>query len=220
MNEKSVKIEINDLFDELKEQNKTLLNELSFHEKCVQLLQSYRNCLNSFHNNCICDQNIKNESIFNDLQIKYNYIFNRNKDFVEKFNDRNRDKINEKTEEVVNNWSERQKSFETKNGTKVMTINNDLIYSLVNNKPNIISFKINDSQIEYKCLEKEFEDKIEGNVDSNDNQVFHIINQNNKVLNNSELIGINNSKQNESKTNAEFVFGIKIFIKFKVYFEI
>ncbi len=36
MRKKSVKLEINDLFDELKEQNKRLLNELSFHEKCVQ----------------------------------------------------------------------------------------------------------------------------------------------------------------------------------------
>jgi hypothetical protein len=210
MCEKSVKIEINDLFDELKEQNKRLLNELSFHEKCVQLLQSYRNCLNSFNTDCNCDQNIKNKFILNDLEIKYNSVFNRNKGFVEEINDRNRDKSNEKTEEIVNNLSERQKLFQTKNGTKVMTINNDLIYSLVNNKPNIISFKINDSQIDYKYLEKEIEDKIEGNVDSNDNQVLDIINQNNKVLNNSELIGINNIEQNESKSDEEFVFGIKI----------
>jgi len=135
MNEKSVKIEINDLFDELKEQNKILLNELSFHEKCVQLLQSYRNCLNSFHNNCICDQNIKNKSIFNDLQIKYNYIFNRNKGFVEQIND-----------DFINNESEEN---------------------------------------EYK-----------------------IIDENNEFLSNSELIGIKNNKQNESKTNEEFAFGI------------
>jgi hypothetical protein len=47
-----------------------------------------------------------------------------------------------------------------------------------------------------------------------------IINQSNKVLNNSELIGIKSIEQNESKTNAEFVFGIKIFNKFKIYFEI
>jgi hypothetical protein len=87
MRKKSVKLEINDLFDDLKEQNKTLLNELSFLEKCVQLLQSYRNCLNTFYNNCICDQNIKNKFISNDLEIKYNSVFNRNKGFVEEFND-------------------------------------------------------------------------------------------------------------------------------------
>jgi hypothetical protein len=97
MCEKSVKIEINDLFDELKEQNKRLLNELSFHEKCVQLLQSYRNCLNSFNTDCNCDQNIKNKFILNDLEIKYNSVFNRNKGFVEEINDKMNDKSNEKT---------------------------------------------------------------------------------------------------------------------------
>jgi hypothetical protein len=135
MRKKSVKIEINDLFDELKKENKRLLNELSFHEKCVQLLQSYRNCLNTFYNNCICDQNIKNKSIFNDLQIKYNYIFNRNKGFVEQIND-----------DFINNESEEN---------------------------------------EYK-----------------------IIDENNEFLSNSELIVIKNNKQNESKTNEEFAFGI------------
>jgi hypothetical protein len=206
MCEKLIELELN----ELKEQYKRLLNELSFHEKCVQLLESYRNCLNTFYNNCICDQNIRNKSIFNDLENKYNSVFNRNKGFVEKINDKSNEKI-------VNNLSESQKSIQTKNESKVMTINNNLIYSLVNNKPKIISFKINDSQINYKYFfsvkesqefEKEIEDKIEENVDSNDNQVFHIINQNNKVLNNSELIEIENIEQNESKTDEEFVFGI------------
>jgi hypothetical protein len=203
----------------LKEQNKRLLNELSFHEKCVQLLQSYRNCLNSFYNNCICDQNIENKSIFYDLENKYNSVFNRNKGFVEEINDKINDKSNEKTEEIVNNLSESQKSIQTQNESKVMTINSDLIYSLINNKPKIISFKINGSQIKYKYFfsiketeefEKEIEDKVEEYVDSNDNQVLDIINQNNKVLNNSELIGINNIEQNESKSDEEFVFGIKI----------
>jgi hypothetical protein len=216
MLKKLVKLEINDLFDELKEQNKTLLNELSFHEKCVQLLQSYRNCLNSFYNNCICDQNIRNKFIANDLQIKYNSVFNRNKGFVEEIIDKNKDKSNEKT---VNNLSESQKSIQTQNESKVMTINNDLIYSLVNNKPNIISFKINDSQIKYKYFEseefeKQIEDNVEEYVDSNHNQVLGVINQNNKVLNNSELIGNKNIEQNESNTDEEFVFGIQIYNNF------
>ncbi len=54
------KLEINDLFVELKNENKRLLNELLFAQKLIKLFESYRNYLNVFHNNCNCDQNIEN----------------------------------------------------------------------------------------------------------------------------------------------------------------
>jgi hypothetical protein len=73
------KLEINDLFVELKNENKRLLNELLFAQKLIKLFENYRNYLNVFHNNCKCDQNIENKSIFNDLENEYKCVFDEKK---------------------------------------------------------------------------------------------------------------------------------------------
>ena len=69
---------INDLFVELKEENNRLLNELLLTQKCVHLLEKYRNCLISFSNNCKCHQNINNKNIINLLENEYKSVFNNN----------------------------------------------------------------------------------------------------------------------------------------------
>jgi hypothetical protein len=68
------KLEINDLFDELREENKRLLTQLLFAQKCIKLLESYRNCLNCFQNNK-CNENILNKSLLNDLENEYKTVF-------------------------------------------------------------------------------------------------------------------------------------------------
>ncbi len=45
----------------------------------IKLFENYRNYLNVFHNNCICDQNIENKSIFNDLENEYKCVFDEKK---------------------------------------------------------------------------------------------------------------------------------------------
>jgi len=77
MSGQSVSIEVIDDLEKLRANNR-LLNELSFHEKCIKLLENYRNSLNSFCNNCKCYQNIKNKSISSDLESQYKSIFNKN----------------------------------------------------------------------------------------------------------------------------------------------
>jgi hypothetical protein len=69
------KLEINDLFDELREENKRLLTQLLFAQKCIKLLESYRNCFNSFQINNKCNQNILNKSLLNDLENQYKSLF-------------------------------------------------------------------------------------------------------------------------------------------------
>jgi hypothetical protein len=63
---------INDIFDELKQQNNRLKNELLLAQKCVHLLEKYRNCLISFSNNCKCNENINNKLVFHSLEKDFN----------------------------------------------------------------------------------------------------------------------------------------------------
>ncbi len=66
----------NDLFEELREENKRLSNELLFAQKCIQLLKSYRNSLISFTNDCNCNQNYKSKQfLFNLLEDEYKCLF-------------------------------------------------------------------------------------------------------------------------------------------------
>ena len=59
---------INDIFDELKQQNNRLKNELLLAQKCVHLLEKYRNCLMHFSLHCKCDENINNKLVFHLLE--------------------------------------------------------------------------------------------------------------------------------------------------------
>lgn len=69
-----VSIEAEDVFEELKQENRRLLNELIFAEKCINLLEKFRTNLKSFNNNCKCDETIEYKLSFNELETKYKFI--------------------------------------------------------------------------------------------------------------------------------------------------
>jgi len=65
---KKIKLTVNDLFDELREENDRLLSQLIDAEKCIKLLDKYRNYLNTV---CKCNENIENQLTLNDLENQY-----------------------------------------------------------------------------------------------------------------------------------------------------
>jgi hypothetical protein len=85
MNENSIDFEsMNSSLVELKKENKKLLTQLTFAQKCVKLLENYRNYLIKFCNNCKCDQNIGNKLVLKELEIDYKNIFNSNLNISQK----------------------------------------------------------------------------------------------------------------------------------------
>jgi hypothetical protein len=152
------RIEINDLFDELINENKRLFNELLFAQKCIKLLEKYRNYLNNIYINCKCDQNIENKLNFNDLEIEYKCVFDNelkleineeiNNKFINNFNNNNKDnelidnnsdkkpKINYKKKRIVNNnLNEKKRSLKSDKSDESYDQNEDYVnYRLNENK--------------------------------------------------------------------------------------
>jgi hypothetical protein len=72
--EKTALLEINDLFNEMKDENNRLLSQLLWAQKCIKVLQSYRNYLIVLSNSGECDKHLEIKSKFNDLEIDYKLI--------------------------------------------------------------------------------------------------------------------------------------------------
>jgi hypothetical protein len=72
--EKTALLEIKDLFNEMKDENNRLLSQLLLAQKCIKVLESYRNYLIFLSNSCECDKHLKIKSKFNDLEIDYKLI--------------------------------------------------------------------------------------------------------------------------------------------------
>jgi hypothetical protein len=92
----SIKISVNDLFNELKEENNRLLDELLYAKKCVKLLENYRNFAKNFLNKCECNLKIDNKIKLIELENEFQLIFNNNKQInnqliVDQNNDNNSD---------------------------------------------------------------------------------------------------------------------------------
>ncbi|CAG2116393.1 unnamed protein product [Medioppia subpectinata] len=68
------KIVMNDVFKDMTRENDRLLRELRFSLRSNELMEKYRQLSLDFRNTCICEENIGNESKFNDLEIIYNTI--------------------------------------------------------------------------------------------------------------------------------------------------
>jgi hypothetical protein len=112
LNSSSVRIDVNDLLEELREENNTLFKQLLFAQKCQKLLEKYRNNLNNIYINCKCDQNFENKLIFNDLEIEYKCIseeysqeFNNNLKVIN--NNTNKRTLNEMT--INQNFNKKHK---------------------------------------------------------------------------------------------------------------
>jgi hypothetical protein len=75
MKTKTFSLRVNDLFDELKDENKRLLKELLFAERKIKVLEKFRNHLNNFRIYC-CNEKIVNKLNFEDLENEYQLLSN------------------------------------------------------------------------------------------------------------------------------------------------
>ena len=102
------KLIINDLFNDLKEENTRLLNDLKI---CQKFMENYRKLLLNFNENCICNQNIGNKTELNKLENYY-------KNFAEK-----QTKHRLITEEIFN---ENNNQLLIENKTNLLNDSNDI----------------------------------------------------------------------------------------------
>ncbi len=138
----SIKISVNDLFSELKEENNRLLDELLYAKKCVKLLENYRNFIKNFLNRCECNLKIDNKIKLIELENEFELIFNNNKRtqinnqlIVDKNNDKNSDK---NSTEVTENT--------LKSTLSLMNIKKDFYINTkkVNNNSKVIELRLNE----------------------------------------------------------------------------
>jgi hypothetical protein len=84
MFESDRKLEMNDILDELSQENNKLFTHLAIVKKCIKLLESHRNYLNNYINNCKCGHSFdQNKVYFNALDLDYKQFNNEVKDFIE-----------------------------------------------------------------------------------------------------------------------------------------
>src|SRR3984885_5715112 len=67
---------INDLVEELSEENKRLLNELSFERQLNEMLENFRKYSLDLKTNCFCDNNKQTFDLLDQLDIEYKTLFN------------------------------------------------------------------------------------------------------------------------------------------------
>jgi hypothetical protein len=108
MSAKVFRIEIRDLFDEMKDENNRLLAQIDFLNKCFLLFEKYRNYLKVLSNNCKCDQNIENEVLFNNLENEYKSLVINDNNLIE---DKNLVSIQNSINIRNNNKKSRKKSL-------------------------------------------------------------------------------------------------------------
>jgi hypothetical protein len=191
LNSSSVRIDVNDLLEELREENNTLFKQLLFAQKCQKLLQKYRNNLNNVYINCKCDQNFENKLIFNNLEIEYKCI---SEEYSQEFNNN--------LKAIKNNFEEKS----INNNTNKRTLNEITINQSFNKKHNI--FSNNESNNEFSINENL--EKSETKADINNKTITgnnKSLNKVNKRLNNKTKIKseiINNFLSNEELFDQNF----------------
>ena len=70
---------VNDIFDELKEENQRLANDLSFERDLNKILENIKNVSLILKNNCICSENIEVFKKLNDFEIDYKILKSKQK---------------------------------------------------------------------------------------------------------------------------------------------
>ena len=75
------RIVVQDLFDELRDENSRLVNELNFCRKCIRFLEEFKDCLKNAFENCIyCNQNFDIQTKVTEFELKYNPLISGNND--------------------------------------------------------------------------------------------------------------------------------------------
>ena len=71
---------VNEIFDELREDNQRLKNELSFERDLNKILEKIKTFSIIMKSNCICSENIEYFKKINDLEIDYKILKSKQKD--------------------------------------------------------------------------------------------------------------------------------------------
>src|SRR5260370_24384833 len=92
-NAKEFYIELNDIFDELREENKRLKNELLFANKCLNVLNKFKIHLNKIYEKFDSIIDSKHKQELNELEIEFKTI-NKFKEIYVKSNEKSNEKLN------------------------------------------------------------------------------------------------------------------------------
>ena len=101
-------LEVKDLFEELKDENNRLLNELKLTENLFNLFENYRKLLIEFTINCKCIQNIESNQVFSELELQYKRVFNE-------FNNRIEVKSRPELRPILQSINKNQRKCKTNN---------------------------------------------------------------------------------------------------------
>jgi hypothetical protein len=193
LNSSSVRIDVNDLLEELREENNTLFKQLLFAQKCQKLLQKYRNNLNNIYINCKCDQSFQNKLIFNDLEIEYKCI---SEEYSQEF-DNNLKVNNNLDNKWINNKTNESLLILIKTNNKVSVnkrINKNQNICKPNNDSNrevLVNNKLNKTLIKTETTD----DSDNGHkIDLNEKQLDLNSDQNQELSNNCLKSGFTSSK--------------------------
>jgi hypothetical protein len=204
---------------ELREENKRLSNELLFAQKCIQLLEKYRNCLKSFDNNCNCDQNISNKNTFNLLENEYKIFFNNNNNKQTDYEinkiietiDENESHLNEVSVNsginqifIRNNKVFNYKSFQINKNIINSRTKQNIVFRRLNNKTRVglkrIKVSTNEKFVENVEQNEVIVDNNSRNIDSNKAKIIESIDDNNIDTNE----GIDNNNRSNVSINKSF----------------
>ena len=116
----SINIKVNDIFDELLAENKRLLNELLFSQKCLNVLNKIKIHLNLIHNKYENIIDSEDKQLLNELTEEYKQTIETNEEIVVK----SEEKISELSEDLNNKSNE--ESDEESNDCKSDEKSNDL----------------------------------------------------------------------------------------------
>jgi hypothetical protein len=194
MNSNEVRIDVNDLLEELREENNTLSKQLLFAQKCQKLLEKYRNNLKNIYINCKCDQSFENKLIFNDLEIEYKCI---SEEYFQEINN-NLKVINNNFDNKCNNNKTNESLLiliKTNNKVSVnKTINKNQNICKPNNDSNrevLVNNKLNKTIIKSETTDDSNDDHKK---DSNEKQLDLNCDQNQELSNSCLKSGFISSK--------------------------
>ena len=92
----SINIKVNDIFDELLAENKRLLNELLFSQKCLNVLNKIKIHLNLIHNKYENIIDSEDKQLFNELTEEYKQTIETNEEIVIKSEEKSNESMDRK----------------------------------------------------------------------------------------------------------------------------
>ena len=185
MNDINCKIVVNDVLEELNEENKRLFNQLLFADKCLKVLNEFKNFVELNSNQFKLNLEESNKQLYEELSENVKQVLDEKNNYLKNFNDNN--SIEVKNKEIIIN------SNKEINISKILILKNPI-------KMNVKHSNNYEEKLDQKrCHSKNSNDKksIEVKRKENcfdDNGSEEIISKNkNKKSRNTAIISSNNS---------------------------